>query len=142
MTSRRSPRPPPTPKRPQPWPPPQKRPYGSVHDGRKYHLPRRIDGGGHEDHSDNFFAGRSYVWAALEPMTSLNGVADWAAAGNESATRQCLRGLFRGADAADRSHASLASYGCLTCREGWVVCRARAYNPTQRCVASSASAGR
>ncbi len=46
MTSRRSPRPPPTPKRPQPWPPPQKRPYNGVHDGLKYLPPRRIDGGG------------------------------------------------------------------------------------------------
>ena len=110
--------------------------------GSQRYTPSCIDGGSHEDHSDIFFAGRSYVWAVLEPMTSLNGVADWAAAGNETATRQCLRGLFRGADAADRSYASLASYGCLTCRGGRVVGRARAYNPTKRCVASSASTGR
>ena len=87
MTSRRSPPPPPTPKRPQPWPPPQKRPYGGVHDGLKYHPPRRIDGGDREDHTNNLFAGRSYVWATLEPMTSLYGVVDWAAAGNKTAIR-------------------------------------------------------
>ena len=58
-------------------------------------MTRRIDGGGREDHSDNLFSGRSYVWDTLEPMTSLNAVADWAAAGNKMVIMQCPRELFK-----------------------------------------------